>query len=224
MKRKMKTEYECFVCQDGGELLECNACPRVYHIECVGLECVPLGSWSCPWHRCQECDRTKSTAGNVLFTCMDCPRAYCYDCLPGQWKRRDPSLQYLLRLKKMGYEPRSLVWIECEECIIYRENIEREQEKGRQQDRDRTKHRDEERRKLQKRLENSQQSEEKRKVQEAKWRQKEIEIERKRAMQTQQKVKLEARHEWIVQKRRQEQQQRSQTEKQDQLQKKNTLP
>jgi len=38
----------CEVCHDGGKLLCCDACPRVYHLCCVGLRRQPRGDWLCP--------------------------------------------------------------------------------------------------------------------------------------------------------------------------------
>lgn len=39
----------CGRCGGGtGELLLCDACPAVYHLQCVGLREVPLGDWYCP--------------------------------------------------------------------------------------------------------------------------------------------------------------------------------
>lgn len=40
-----QSEDECFVCQDGGELMVCDVkqCPKVYHLECVGLTEWPNG-------------------------------------------------------------------------------------------------------------------------------------------------------------------------------------
>ncbi|EOD37625.1 hypothetical protein EMIHUDRAFT_225179 [Emiliania huxleyi CCMP1516] len=57
----------CFACGDGGELLECTVCPRMYHLACVGLSAVPKGTWHCPWHSCWECDRKSSQVGGQLF-------------------------------------------------------------------------------------------------------------------------------------------------------------
>lgn len=42
----------CFVCTGGGEVLCCDTCTRVYHIECVGLRHAPRGEWSC--HECKQ--------------------------------------------------------------------------------------------------------------------------------------------------------------------------
>ncbi len=38
----------CNICSDGGDLLVCDECPRVYHLKCVKLRRVPKGQWLCP--------------------------------------------------------------------------------------------------------------------------------------------------------------------------------
>ncbi|KAL8504646.1 hypothetical protein ACS0TY_015997 [Phlomoides rotata] len=38
----------CAVCGDGGELITCNGCPRVFHAGCLGLHCLPANDWHCP--------------------------------------------------------------------------------------------------------------------------------------------------------------------------------
>uniref|UniRef100_A0A8C2WX18 Chromodomain helicase DNA binding protein 4 n=1 Tax=Cyclopterus lumpus TaxID=8103 RepID=A0A8C2WX18_CYCLU len=59
-KPKMETEdgdgYEtdhqdyCEVCQQGGEIILCDTCPRAYHMVCLDpdMEKAPEGKWSCP--------------------------------------------------------------------------------------------------------------------------------------------------------------------------------
>eukprot|EP00037_Helgoeca_nana_P031188 m.394382 g.394382 ORF g.394382 m.394382 type:complete len:1241 (+) comp28343_c4_seq5:276-3998(+) len=37
----------CSVCTQGGEVLCCDTCPLVYHLECVGLRRIPRGVWQC---------------------------------------------------------------------------------------------------------------------------------------------------------------------------------
>uniref|UniRef100_A0A3P8S9H2 Chromodomain helicase DNA binding protein 4b n=1 Tax=Amphiprion percula TaxID=161767 RepID=A0A3P8S9H2_AMPPE len=63
-KKKKETEdgdgYEtdhqdyCEVCQQGGEIILCDTCPRAYHMVCLDpdMEKAPEGKWSCP--HCQE--------------------------------------------------------------------------------------------------------------------------------------------------------------------------
>ncbi|XP_041425345.1 chromodomain-helicase-DNA-binding protein 5 isoform X3 [Xenopus laevis] len=60
VKKKKKVEegdgYEtdhqdyCEVCQQGGEIILCDTCPRAYHLVCLDpeLEKAPEGKWSCP--------------------------------------------------------------------------------------------------------------------------------------------------------------------------------
>ena len=40
----------CEVCQQGGEIILCDTCPRAYHLVCLEpeLESAPEGKWSCP--------------------------------------------------------------------------------------------------------------------------------------------------------------------------------
>ncbi|CAH8455213.1 unnamed protein product [Heterobilharzia americana] len=40
----------CEVCQQGGEIMLCDTCPRAYHLVCLDpeLEEAPEGTWSCP--------------------------------------------------------------------------------------------------------------------------------------------------------------------------------
>ncbi|EQC40453.1 hypothetical protein SDRG_02348 [Saprolegnia diclina VS20] len=46
-------EEYCCICGDGGELLCCDGCPRVFHYTCVGLRRVPRGKTFCP-----HCDKS----------------------------------------------------------------------------------------------------------------------------------------------------------------------
>uniref|UniRef100_A0A3B4UDV3 Chromodomain helicase DNA binding protein 4 n=1 Tax=Seriola dumerili TaxID=41447 RepID=A0A3B4UDV3_SERDU len=59
-KKKKGDGYEtdhqdyCEVCQQGGEIILCDTCPRAYHMVCLDpdMEKAPEGKWSCP--HCQE--------------------------------------------------------------------------------------------------------------------------------------------------------------------------
>ena len=88
--RKLYHEEECFNCNDGGELIECTVCPKVYHPdeECSGLPNgkIPKGAWYCPWHACFTCGRKSSQSGGMLFHCQACPTSYCFDCCPEEYK------------------------------------------------------------------------------------------------------------------------------------------
>ncbi|XP_046390688.1 chromodomain-helicase-DNA-binding protein Mi-2 homolog isoform X3 [Ischnura elegans] len=96
----------CEVCQQGGEIILCDTCPRAYHLVCLEpeLEETPEGKWSCP--HCegegvqeQEEDEHMEFCrvckdGGELLCCDSCPSAYHTFCLnppltdipDGDWK------------------------------------------------------------------------------------------------------------------------------------------
>ncbi|XP_043918949.1 chromodomain-helicase-DNA-binding protein 5 isoform X2 [Protopterus annectens] len=117
-KKKKKMEdgdgYEtdhqdyCEVCQQGGEIILCDTCPRAYHLVCLDpeLERAPEGKWSCPhcekegiqWEP-KEDDEEEDEAGEEeeeddhmefcrvckdggeLLCCDACPSSYHLHCL-----------------------------------------------------------------------------------------------------------------------------------------------
>ncbi|CAG0880201.1 unnamed protein product [Cyprideis torosa] len=104
-KKKPKEEgYEtdhqdyCEVCQQGGEIILCDTCPKAYHLVCLDpeLEEAPEGKWSCP--HCekegppQRASDTESEDehhefcrickdGGELLCCDQCPNSYHIYCL-----------------------------------------------------------------------------------------------------------------------------------------------
>lgn len=96
----------CEVCQQGGEIILCDTCPRAYHLVCLDpeLEDTPEGRWSCP--HCenegpaeQDDDEHQEYCrickdGGELLCCDSCPSAYHTHCLnppltdipDGDWK------------------------------------------------------------------------------------------------------------------------------------------
>ncbi|KAK3274685.1 hypothetical protein CYMTET_17141 [Cymbomonas tetramitiformis] len=116
-KIKLRHDDECFNCLDGGDLLECGVCPRVYHLPCAGLTRVPKGQWRCPWHECWGCQRNKSSVGGMLFQCVTCPVAYCFDCCPEEYlKRNEPFTQYKQVLNSRGYSTATSMLFKCRDC------------------------------------------------------------------------------------------------------------
>ena len=86
----------CEVCQQGGEILMCDTCPKAYHLVCLDpeLDEAPEGKWSCP--HCEtngpenvEVDEDDEHMefcrvckdGGDLLCCDSCPSAYHLKCL-----------------------------------------------------------------------------------------------------------------------------------------------
>ncbi|XP_044598815.1 chromodomain-helicase-DNA-binding protein Mi-2 homolog isoform X3 [Cotesia glomerata] len=98
----------CEVCQQGGEIILCDTCPRAYHLVCLEpeLEETPEGKWSCPHcegegitgaaedddEHMEFCRVCKD--GGELLCCDSCTSAYHTHCLSpplseipdGDWK------------------------------------------------------------------------------------------------------------------------------------------
>lgn len=101
----MNQDY-CEVCQQGGEIILCDTCPRAYHLVCLDpdLDEPPEGKWSCPHcqgkgddannldeqdeenpeeatndHHMEYCRVCRD--GGELLCCEQCPSAYHIYCL-----------------------------------------------------------------------------------------------------------------------------------------------
>ncbi|XP_053137168.1 chromodomain-helicase-DNA-binding protein 5 isoform X3 [Hemicordylus capensis] len=96
----------CEVCQQGGEIILCDTCPRAYHLVCLDpeLEKAPEGKWSCPhcekegiqWEPKEEEEEEEELGeeeddhmefcrlckdGGELLCCDTCPSSYHLHCL-----------------------------------------------------------------------------------------------------------------------------------------------
>lgn len=86
----------CDVCQQGGEIILCDTCPKAFHLCCLDpeLEEAPEGKWSCP--HCEKngpanveeseddehmefCRNCKE--GGELLCCDSCPNSYHLRCV-----------------------------------------------------------------------------------------------------------------------------------------------
>uniref|UniRef100_A0A915M2R6 Uncharacterized protein n=1 Tax=Meloidogyne javanica TaxID=6303 RepID=A0A915M2R6_MELJA len=96
MNLQQEHQDYCEVCQQGGEIILCDTCPRAYHLVCYDqdLEEPPEGFWSCP--HCEQNGppsrdeaAADATPGNMdtcrerdfLLTCERCPSSYHAYCL-----------------------------------------------------------------------------------------------------------------------------------------------
>uniref|UniRef100_A0A8C7V8B0 Chromodomain helicase DNA binding protein 4a n=1 Tax=Oncorhynchus mykiss TaxID=8022 RepID=A0A8C7V8B0_ONCMY len=101
----------CEVCQQGGEIILCDTCPRAYHMVCLDpdMENAPEGTWSCPhcekegkqWEAREEGSEEEEEEveaepeeddhhmefcrvckdGGELLCCDSCPSSYHIHCL-----------------------------------------------------------------------------------------------------------------------------------------------
>uniref|UniRef100_A0A8C6YF84 Chromodomain helicase DNA binding protein 3 n=1 Tax=Naja naja TaxID=35670 RepID=A0A8C6YF84_NAJNA len=67
----------CEVCQQGGEIILCDSCPRAYHLVCLDpeLDKAPQGKWSCP-----HCEK-EGVQWEALLCCDACISSYHIHCL-----------------------------------------------------------------------------------------------------------------------------------------------
>ncbi|KAK9807695.1 hypothetical protein WJX72_006345 [[Myrmecia] bisecta] len=112
----------CQVCWDGGVLVCCDDCPAAYHADCLGLDQKELEGkqrWSCPHHRCSECDRGTAAAGGLLFRCQTCSAAFCEDHMPPDAE----ILMHCARFQALGQiHPKQACFIHCcEDCKSFAE-------------------------------------------------------------------------------------------------------
>eukprot|EP01052_Picozoa_sp_SAG31_P010737 SAG31_NODE_596_length_13674_cov_3.806409_11_plen_990_part_00 len=118
--RKLRHDDDCFCCDDGGDLLQCDVCPRVYHLECIGLKTAPKGTWHCPWHLCWTCKRKSSSAGGKLFHCMTCPETFCFDCVPDRYVQKNDkkALALAASLESRGCRSiKNFLFFRCDNCV-----------------------------------------------------------------------------------------------------------
>ncbi|KAH7906758.1 P-loop containing nucleoside triphosphate hydrolase protein [Hygrophoropsis aurantiaca] len=117
-KAKFESEDWCIYCRDGGEVVLCTSCPRVFHGKCHGMtpaEVRRAFAPRCSQHNCTTCDRTTGQAGGMLFRCQTCPQAFCEDCLPDG--DIDAIGDILPEFHVLGYGITSTAYyIRCHDC------------------------------------------------------------------------------------------------------------
>ncbi|KAF9259046.1 hypothetical protein L218DRAFT_908811 [Marasmius fiardii PR-910] len=117
VKQQLLSEDHCNYCEDGGDLIICSFCPRVFHRQCHGLTQKEAARpmIACSQHACWDCLRKTTDAGNLLFRCRTCPRAYCEDCIEEPFHPIDESLP---EFELLGHEAAtSAYFIYCKSCL-----------------------------------------------------------------------------------------------------------
>ena len=83
------TEEVCYLCKDGGELVECDykyskevhvcgkkqRCKKVYHPYCLAYNIPADEEWCCPRHFCDLCG-----CRELKYVCAFCPISICANC------------------------------------------------------------------------------------------------------------------------------------------------
>jgi SWI/SNF-related matrix-associated actin-dependent regulator of chromatin subfamily A member 5 len=118
-KRKTINHQEyCQSCFDGGDVVLCMGCPRVYHYACLDKEfqLKTLGmSFYCPQHQCHDCSAKTSDAGGLLYICRWCENGFCEDCL--DWDATKLLGDKLPEYEMLGFQNNGNAhYIECSHC------------------------------------------------------------------------------------------------------------
>lgn len=81
---KRGSEDTCFLCKDGGDLVECDwkyrgkksvNCKKVYHMYCLSYEIEDDKKFFCAKHFCDCCGES-----SLAYSCLYCPMSICSKC------------------------------------------------------------------------------------------------------------------------------------------------
>jgi hypothetical protein len=122
-KIKVETDDACFLCKDGGDLIECDwvisgkkhsRCRKVYHSACLSYVVEDDQSkWYCPRHFCDVCGEL-----NLAYACLFCPVSICSKC-PEEMVRKYGHIRYVeLDYPSTGeFTKSNLKAIACQSCL-----------------------------------------------------------------------------------------------------------
>lgn len=124
LKRAVTLDHEtmCFACRSDAEPdTFCDVCPKSYHAACLSPSICPVGTrgrWSCGWHACAECSRTRHASGGILIHCLTCPTALCPECFPPDFRRVHPPAAFWSHLRRLGWHVsgETMVLFQCNAC------------------------------------------------------------------------------------------------------------
>ena len=102
---------DCYICFNGGELVCCDFCPKVFHCEChiPALPALPTGIWKCC--ECYASERTRMTR------CGECPACLAEDCGKCQFCLDKPKFGGNNTLKKVCVN-RECPWMSFAEMVV----------------------------------------------------------------------------------------------------------
>lgn len=120
-RAKITHQDHCQVCFDGGEVVACAGCPRVYHPDCLSEPMrakldTRQNQFYCQQHECIECEQKTTNAGGLIYRCRWCEAGYCEDCL--DWNRTQLLGDQLLEYELLDFPQHSQAYyIKCVNCI-----------------------------------------------------------------------------------------------------------
>ncbi len=119
------TDDACFLCKDGGDLIECDwhrvfgtgrgkcTCRKVYHEYCLAYSVPDNKTWICPRHYCDGC-----ASMNISYLCKYCPVSACKDCLWSMAKMYGTTEYVELPIPQYGFEDsKDMKHIVCHTCL-----------------------------------------------------------------------------------------------------------
>lgn len=120
-KTPINHDSTCFLCQKPANL-PCQSCPRTFHKTCLDHTSDTSSSspspyksqhvFICPHHYCSKCRKTASQAGQLLYSCVSCTRAFCEQCLDWGGTRFLGTEVY-----EEGISSESAFYVGCFECM-----------------------------------------------------------------------------------------------------------
>ena len=115
----------CQTCHDGGEVILCTGCPRVYHEACLSEHFRTkaghrMGFFHCSQHQCFDCEKSTSDAGGLIYRCRWCENGFCEDCL--DWDKAKLIGGTLPEYDILEYASRHAWYVECHNCVESAEN------------------------------------------------------------------------------------------------------
>lgn len=112
-------QEHCQVCFDGGEVVLCSGCPRVYHPDCMNKVFQAKsnhGMFHCSQHSCADCEKNTGEAGGLMYRCRWCERGFCEDCL--DWDTAKLLGSNIPEYEIMEYDGKNNAWyVECHVCV-----------------------------------------------------------------------------------------------------------
>jgi SWI/SNF-related matrix-associated actin-dependent regulator of chromatin subfamily A member 5 len=119
-KRKaIEHQDYCQTCFDGGDVVVCGGCPRVYHIPCLDKDFRTKAqgmSFYCPQHQCHDCSAKTGDAGGLIYACRWCENGFCEDCL--DWSSTKLLGDRLPEYDILGFQYNGNAhYVECSHCV-----------------------------------------------------------------------------------------------------------